>query len=333
MIEMPAFDAFLLKHRLRLATETARYRPLTGGVSSDIYRVDLPGRSLCIKRALPKLKVVATWEAPVSRSAFEWRWLSFVAAEFPDNVPAPLAHDPESGLFAMSFLDPARHPVWKARLLTGKVEPDMAAAVGRVLGGIHAASTRRAGLPDSFDSDENFHALRLEPYLVATAQMHGDIAPQLRDLVDRTASTRLALVHGDVSPKNILAGPKGAIILDAECAWFGDPAFDLAFCLNHLLLKCLPVPDKAAALRASFSRFIDAYLPNVTWESRDALEARASALLPALFLARVDGKSPVEYVTLDDQRDTVRGCAVPLIRHPVARLQDVAEAWYSRFAA
>ncbi len=54
-----------------------------------------------------------------------------------------------------------------------------------------------------------------------------------------TLAAKIALVHGDVSPKKVPAGPRGPVFLDAECAWYGDPAFDLAFCLNHLLLKCL----------------------------------------------------------------------------------------------
>ena len=331
MTEAQVFDDFLVKHGLRSTSEPANYFPLTGGVSSEIYRVDLPGRSLCMKRALAKLKVAATWEAPISRSAFEWEWISFVSGVAPDSVPTPLAYDPELGLFAMSYLDPHKHPVWKSMLLSGQVEPDTAKAIGRLVGRIHAASTREPGLSERFASDGNFHTLRLEPYLEATALRHPNVSRQLFDLMARTASTKIALIHGDVSPKNILVGPKGPVILDAECAWFGDPAFDLAFCLNHLLLKCILIPEKAVELRTSFDGLCTAYLAEVTWEAREALEARASSLLPALFLARIDGKSPVEYVNQERQRAAVRDCAIPLIRLPTAHLQDVAEAWYTDF--
>ena len=332
MIEIQKFDDFLLNHKLRASNEGAKYSPLAGGVSSDIYRVDLPGRSICVKRALPRLKVAAKWEAPISRSIYEWEWISFVSRMAPQSVPSPLAYDAETSLFAMAYLDPSQHPVWKAQLLDGRVDPATAEAVGRLIGRIHAASTRQADLPKRFASDENFYALRLEPYLVEMQHKHRDIAQRLQALVDRTATTKHALVHGDVSPKNILVGPNGPVILDAECAWFGDPAFDLAFCLSHLLLKALGRPDKCAALRASFDRLSDAYLREVSWESRDALEARASALLPALFLARIDGKSPVEYVVREDQRQAVREFAIPLIREGVSQLRHVADTWYVRFA-
>ncbi|WP_245262562.1 phosphotransferase family protein [Ensifer sp. BR816] len=254
--------------------------------------------------------------------------ISFVASHFPVNVPTPLAHDQESGLFAMSFLSTEDHPLWKAQLLSGRVARETAAAVGRTTARIHAASTEDPDLPGQFDSGDNFHALRLEPYLLAAARAHPDVAPQLRALVERTATTRLALVHGDVSPKNLLVGTEGPVFLDAECAWFGDPAFDLAFCLNHLLLKRLAVPEKSAGLRAAFDALAEAYLDAVTWEASAAIEARAAALLPGLLLARIDGKSPVEYVTRDDQRDAVRRCALPLILRPVERLATVADAWF-----
>src|SRR4029434_2595539 len=110
-------------------------------------------------------------------------------------------------------------------------------------------------------------------------------APVLNALAERTARTRLALVHGDVSPKNILVGPSGPVLLDAECAWYGDPAFDLAFCLNHLLLKCLVQPSRRKFLFASFEAMQAGYIQRVDWESKSSLEERAAHLLPALLLA------------------------------------------------
>ena len=142
-----------------------------------------------------------------------------------------------------------------------------------------------------------------------------------------TLATKRALVHGDISPKNILQGPDGPVFLDAECAWFGDPAFDLAFCLNHLLLKAAREGVDRTRYSAAFSALAGAYLAGVDWESAAEIEARAAALLPALFLARVDGKSPVEYLTRESERAAVRRRAAPLIANPPRRLEDVADAW------
>jgi len=326
----PALERFLRAQGFLAAGEAARCTALAGGVSSDIWRVDLPdGRAICIKRALPKLKVTADWYAPVSRNAYEWAWIGFAAKHVPEAVPRPLAHDAEAGLFAMEYLDPAQRPVWKRQLLDGQVEPETAAAVGRLLGRLHTASSADASIARDFDSGANFHALRLESYLLATARAHPALAAQLEALAERTATTRVALVHGDVSPKNILVGPRGPVFLDAECAWHGDPAFDIAFCLNHLLLKCLVRPQQQDLLAQSFAGFVDAYFAAATFEPRPGLESRAASLLPGLFLARVDGKSPVEYLTQETEREQVRRVAMPLIREPVATLAAVAARWHA----
>jgi phosphotransferase family enzyme len=178
-----------------------------------------------------------------------------------------------------------------------------------------------------FANDEIFRQIRLEPYLMATAERHPDCANALRRLAERTAGTKLALVHGDVSPKNILVGAHGPVFLDAECAWYGDPAFDVAFLLNHLLLKCAWRPQWRARYLAAFRAAAEAYLAGVTWEPRDVFEGRSASLLPGLFLARVDGKSPVEYITDDADRERIRACAKPLLLAPRTRLAEIAEAW------
>jgi Phosphotransferase enzyme family len=321
-------EDFLYAHGLAKRDETARWSTLTGGVSSEIWRVDLPGRSICVKRALPKLKVATDWEAPISRNAFEWQWLCFAAEYQPQAVPRPLAHDATVGLFAMSFLPPEQYPVWKTQLLIGAVIPGVAREVGAVLARLHNASANRLDLARDFNSSENFHALRIEPYLLATAVRHPHLADRLQALATRTAAIAVALVHGDVSPKNILVGPHGPVFLDAECAWYGDPAFDLAFCLNHLLLKSLVRPDCAPALLQSFSQLAESYLELENFESRPLIELRVAQLLPALMLARIDGKSPVEYLAGKiPEQNWVRRVARSLLEAPVGRLELIKSAW------
>jgi tRNA A-37 threonylcarbamoyl transferase component Bud32 len=328
----PALSGFLTAHELARPGESARWTPLAGGVSSDLWRVDLPGRSLCVKRALARLKVAADWQAPVSRNAYEWAWMRFAARHRPETVPELLAHDPGAGLFAMAYLPPERYPMWKAQLLHGEVDVTTAAAVGEALGMLHAASAGDASLAAEFATDDNFHALRIEPYLLATAAAHPALSDTLHSLAERTAATHLALVHGDVSPKNILVGPSGPVLLDAECAWYGDPAFDLSFCVNHLLLKSLVLPGYRTGLLRSARTLAEAYVRGVDWEPRPAVEARAASLLPALLLARVDGKSPVEYLTEDRHRLFVRTVASALLRAPAPTLEDVLDAWTTALA-
>jgi len=300
---------------------------LTGGISSDIWRVVLPDRIVCVKRALAKLKVAADWRAPIGRNAYEVAWFE-TAAQFARNaVPEIVAHDAEDGLFVMEYLDPTDYRLWKAALLEGEADVGAAESVARISAQIHAGSAGDLDVARRFDTDETFHAIRLEPYLEATARAHPEYSDRLMALSARTAAIKKTLVHGDVSPKNILLGPQGPVFLDAECAWYGDPAFDAAFCLNHLLLKGAWRPDRAAAYLNCFLAYGQTYLDGADWEPADALEERVATLLPGLFLARIDGKSPVEYLTQDTQKNRVRRAATRLLQKPVSRLADIAAVW------
>jgi 5-methylthioribose kinase len=320
---------FLYRHSLAEPHEQIIWTKLAGGVSSDIWRVDLPGRTICVKRALAQLQVAADWRAPITRNKSEWDWIQFVNRHFPGLVPQPIAHDAELQMLAMQYLPPANYPVWKNLLLQGVVDREFAIITGQTLGKIHAESTNTPETRKLFRTDETFHSLRLEPYLLATAERHPALRETITATAERTARTHIALVHGDVSPKNILVGARGPIFLDAECAWFGDPAFDLAFCLNHFLLKCLARPDLTQDLIIGFAAFSESYLREVTWEERDQLESRCARLLPMLFLARVDGKSPVEYIDQDSQKDLVRETAYFFINHPSDNLLTIAMHWQS----
>jgi len=296
---------------------------LTGGVSSDIWRVDLPSGPICVKRALAKLRVAADWHAPVERNVFEARWMRHAEG----FSPRVIGQDEAGGALAMEFLSPKDHPLWKDQLHAGVADADFAARVAKALVTIHARTAADPAVAPEFPTDAIFYDIRLEPYLVATARAHPDLANRLLALVTATQANKKALVHGDVSPKNILCGPSGPIFLDAECAWWGDPAFDLAFCLNHLLLKCLWTPRARNGFLRCFVALAVAYLHGVNWEAPDALERRAAALLPGLLLARVDGKSPVEYITEETQKDQVRRVARTLLADPPERLSEISEAW------
>lgn len=307
------------------ADDTLKVTELTGGVSSDILLVQTGQRQFCIKRALARLKVAAVWEAPVERNAAEAAWLRTVAQWLPHAVPTLLGEDPALGLFAMTYLAPDAHPVWKRELLAGRVDVDFAGQVGAALARIHAQAAGDAHLAARFANDAIFEPIRIEPYLRATALRHPDLAAVLDQLATRTLATRETLVHGDISPKNILCGPAGPVFLDAECAWYGDPAFDLAFCLNHLLLKSRHRPADQDRLLAAYDALASRYLAGIDPAGRDACEARTASLLPGLLLARIDGKSPVEYLTDESDRAAVRQTARHLLARPVDRLAAVAE--------
>ncbi|HSB23301.1 MAG TPA: aminoglycoside phosphotransferase family protein [Burkholderiaceae bacterium] len=331
----PAFALALRELGLAGADEVLRGEPLAGGVSSDIWRVDTVRGTVCAKRALPQLRVAATWRAPIERNRYEARWMEVANAAVPGSAPQLLGQHERLGVLVMSYLPPGAHALWKQQLRDGVASVDTARAVGATLGRIHAHSAARPALATRFDSDAIFFDIRLEPYLLATAEKHPAHADALRALVAQTQSNARALVHGDVSPKNILVGQTcdgpdrvRPVLLDAECACWGDPAFDLAFVLNHLLLKCLWTPAARDGFLRCFAALTESYFAQADWEPRHTLEGRAAALLPGLLLARVDGKSPVEYLTAATQRDAVRRVACTLLHDRACeRLQQVSDAW------
>ena len=219
------------------AGEPARLTPLTGGVSSDISLVEAGGRRFCVKRALPRLKVAALWEAPVERNAAEAAYMRAVARWLPHAVPRILGEDAKAGWFAMDYLAPEDHRLWKTQLL-GRDRRAGFRRRGRARSRHDPCAKRRR--PEHSGRVRQRRHLRGDPHRALSARDRPrppDLAARFDELAHTTLTTKRALVHGDISPKNILQGPAGPVFLDAECAWFGDPAFDLAFCLNHLLLK------------------------------------------------------------------------------------------------
>ena len=175
-----------------LENPEAEIVPLTGGVSSDIYRVTAPGKRFVVKRALPQLRVAAEWRAPIERNRYEVAWLRVAAEVEPSAVPEILGHDEESGLFAMGYLAPEDHPVWKSELRDGRVDRHFAALVGERIARIHGATAGRADIASRFATDHIFHPIRLEPYLEATARKHPALAEPLMTLSRETLATKRA---------------------------------------------------------------------------------------------------------------------------------------------
>lgn len=286
--------------------------PLTGGVSCDVWKVDTPSGPIVVKRPLPQLRVAAQWLAPVERGTSEIRWLKRARGVDARVAPEVLAELPSGHAFAMRFLSGC--PVWKDELTSGRVDVDFAAEVGRRIVAVHSATANSPADRDAFPNDAMFRALRVDPFLLHVAQKDLALAPALHALIDDLVGRKIALVHGDISPKNILVSADGPVFLDAECAVYGDPAFDLAFCTTHLLLKAVWLGD--ARLNVAATALVDVYRANIDWEEAGGLLVRAGKLTAALLLARVEGKSPAPYLTNPEHKNTVCDQARVLIDTP-----------------
>ena len=182
------------------------------------------------------------------------------------------------------------------------------------------------------DSSHLFHTIRIEPYFLAPAKKHPDLKSRIENLASTLESTQTALVHGDISPKNILVGEDGPVFLDAECAVYGDPAFDIAFLLNHLLLKSVWRPLLIDQLLKSFTIAHDTYLLNVDWEDVSAFEERACAFLGVFLLARIDGKSPVEYITEEKDKEFVRNIGRMILGKKLLTFSEVGYLWKQKIS-
>lgn len=297
---------------------------LEGGVSSIILKVLSASKTYCIKQALPVLKVAKVWHAPVERIYSEINWLKAVAQILPGMVPEVLGVDRLTNSFIMPFFPPEHYSNWKTELFSEKADISFAASVGKSLAQIHSATANSENIRNTFDNDDIFYALRLEPYFIECANIYPGIADHLKALVARTQSLKISLIHGDISPKNILAGPNGPVFLDAECAVYGDPAFDVAFCLHHILFKSIVKPDSTFELLEAFDALSASYLSGVTWESREPVEMRIAGLLPALMLARISGKSPLDYLD-SNTRQISLGIAMQLINSPAIQLREIRQ--------
>lgn len=314
----------LLRRAGLVHSPAPRLETLTGGVSSEIILVEDGGQRFVVKRALAKLRVADDWFADTRRSGIEQAYLRIVGALLPSCVPRVLFADPQAGWFAMEYLGDG-FVNWKAQLLSGHADPTAARRAGEVLGVIHRETWGDADLAEEFATGRNFHQLRLEPYLETAAQRVPDLAGLLLAEAARLQATALALVHGDFSPKNILVAPDRMVLLDAEVAWFGDPVFDAAFLLNHLCLKALlHVPD---SMIASARIFWTAYTSELGAKADGAFEARTVRLLLCLMLARIHGKSPVEYLPEPNQQHSVVAFVRTHLPQPPAQLAELLAAW------
>lgn len=332
--DITAFRDLLLERGF-ITSADATLTPLTGGVSSEIVLVEEGDTRFVIKRALEKLKVAADWFADTSRNHSEQAYIRYVGEFRPDAMPEILRSDAEAGLFSMEFLDGFSN--WKSDMLQGHCDVDLARKAGGLLGEIHARSWGDATAREAFDNIPNFDQLRIDPYLRATAANHLELADLILAEAERLTQSQECLIHGDYSPKNMLHKDGRLVALDCEVACFADAAFDVSFFLNHLFLKSLyharrPDSPDDLPFAAMISKARAAYEQANTTHAADVTQ-RVAHLLPMLMLARVDGKSPVEYFDAP-RHDFVRRFVTHTLKHQQVdpsstTLDSIADDWFA----
>ena len=290
---------------------------LGGGVSNTVLLVEGGGERFVLKQALEKLRVKDDWFSDrrrIFRESAALRWLKPELT--PGSVPEIRFEDRENFLFAMSAAAPGSQ-TWKAQLLRGCIDPEIAARIARMLAVICRASWRNRDCEALFGDQTVFDQLRIDPYYRTTAARHPDLKQNFQQVMDDSSARRFCLVHGDWSPKNFLVAGEQVMAIDFEVIHYGDPAFDSAFMLNHLLLKSFYRPQSSRRLAEVARVFWDTYSSALPREA-EWIESATLRHLGCLLLARIDGKSPAEYLQDPELRERVRVFARALILDPPA---------------
>jgi len=312
--------------------EAVDFRTMSGGVSNRTVLVQGAfGNSWVIKQALAKLRVQVDWYSDpkrIHREALGLRWLPrFV----PDGtIPAFIFEDDAAHVLCMAAV-PAPHVNWKTMLLGGSVDMRHVSQFGQILGGIHRGAYLNGQAVQPVFADQSFfESLRLEPYYLYTAGQHPPAKAFFYDLADETRANAHTLVHGDYSPKNILVYQDRLVLLDYEVIHFGDPAFDLGFSLTHLLSKAHHLADLRRTFGEAATLYWQTYfaeIGEVPWRAN--LEERAVRHTLGCLLARVSGRSPLEYLT-PQERDTQRKVVLDLIVSPPSTVTELVAEFVER---
>lgn len=315
LIDEQSAVAYLRGKNLLDADEQVSVHELTGGVSNVVLYVERSvGTDFVVKQARNQLRVAAPWFCSVERI---WREVETMRVctqlledaatkpPIPTTTPSIRFSDADNYLYGMSAV--ANHETWKQQLLRGGINEDVARSCGWLMGRLHGGTWDGRSLPASLHDRQFFDDLRVDPYYREIARVHLDLAPAIERLVDSLDRSVCCLVHGDFSPKNLLIHDDGLVLVDFEVGHFGDPAFDLGFFMSHLALKAFRSrnegPRNLALIEAFRAAYTSEFCRLASRQKLAAIERRTSVNLAACMLARIDGKSQVEY--LDESTRTV----------------------------
>jgi 5-methylthioribose kinase len=314
--------------------ETPLCKNLAGGVSNRTVLVERASdEAWVMKQALEKLRVKADWFSSPLRIHREASGLRHLEKLAPSGAITPLIfEDDEFHLLAMAAV-PQPHENWKTLLLAGTVERDHVDQFATLLGNIQLGAMRqRDKFAPLFEDNSFFESLRLEPYYQYTSTQAPETRSFYETLIRDTRANRFTIVHGDYSPKNILVYQGKLVLLDHEVIHFGDGTFDIGFAMAHFLSKAHHLSKHRATFAAAARQFWDTYTRIISAAvSVSDLEPRAARHALACLLARVAGRSPLEY--LDDmERARQRKVVAAIIQNPPQKISDVITQFVEQIA-
>ncbi len=282
-------------------------RAMGWGVSNVVLRIDVAGEpSFVLKQAREKLRTKALWLSRLDRIWNERDAMELLYRVLPEGtVPRVLFADEGNYLFAMTCA-PDDSVVWKESLLAGHIDLAVARHAGQTLGAIHSATRDHPSLDGRLADTTVFDELRIDPFYRTVARVHPEIAPQIEALIaSMTRTPHRHLVLADFSPKNILVHSRGLTLVDFETAHAGDPAYDLGFFLSHIALKGNRKVGGGEPFGKLAKEFMEGYRSVVAPSDIKDMTQHDDVHMDACMLARIDGKSPVDYLD-EDERQAVQ---------------------------
>jgi len=288
---------------------------LGGGLSNVVLGWRGSGREGVVKQSRPQLRVEEEWLSDVRRVLNERDAIELLAARLPPaSVPTLTFRDDKSLAFGMARA-PTDAVLWKPRLLEGRLEPERARQAGRLLRQIHDCTRDDPAVATRFVAQPLLTQNRLDPWYRFAARAHPDIADVFDYAIARLLGVRRVLVHGDYVPKNIFLLDQGLLLLDYEVVHFGNPAYDVATFLNHMLLKGFREDTHRLGFLALATAFWREYTDQLDPHELELVEEETPLQIGALMLARVDGKSKVEYLVGTTGAETARKFGRHLLRN------------------
>lgn len=299
LLSVNTVSEYLVDRGLLKSTVGVVVEELSGGVSNIVLSVTDGEVDMVLKQALPELKVATRWVADQRRAIVEARAINLYNSISPKNVPVLMDCDPDKFTLVMERA-PRSSRVWKTELLSGIAQPRIGFVLGQILDSWHLLG-RSEVVQKSFLEAELFDQLRVTPFYRVVSQKNHHLSHRIQDLIVDLEDERSTIVHGDFSPKNILVDrDEDVYILDFEVAHWGNPTFDLAFLLAHLLCKYHQSSDEEIRgnILSLASSFLEGYRAAGANHPSDLLGWHTALIA----LARIEGQSPVNYLDLENQR-------------------------------
>lgn len=313
---------YLLEKGLISDPQKAQVNYFSGGVSGTVAMVCENEDQMLVKQAMGKLKVRDLWECDPKRIQVEHNALLVYERIIPDCVPTPISYDAENYIMIREAVPEDWH-MWKEALLDGKLNYQVAEKAIRALFTIHNSTALSDEVREQFQDSQFFYSLRISPYIEYVVEKYPFLKSRAQRVIDFLMNQQIALIHGDYSPKNILTRDAQICILDLEVAYFGNPCFDVAFFANHFLLKAVRRKEWGTGYLAMLGYMMNLYFSNVAYMDPITVEEQTVQTLGFLFLARVDGKSPVEYLTNEKDKELVRKLALTILNENFTTFEQV----------